>query len=294
MDTVDALIVGGQGTFREGNYYTEYPDRELSLEYVMRIREIVEHFRYSVVICSGGYTQGETPELSEAESIINIWNETQTTPGCPIVLDKIALDSAENVVFGLMALRLKEPRATLGRIGFFSQWHFKKQRMTSLAAHLGIDKCFFFHGHADAERSNAGEDAKTGEVLQLEQMRSRNDYLLSGKEWEEKRKKRHRHVTIPYSERDAELRNAFPKVFDALDHLTSTSVKELLAETNEMDTEVLEALSMVQKRKLHALQVAFKCEVVGPSINVATPTPARTSDVPGHELHSNGSAAPVS
>ena len=44
MDQVDALIVGGQGTFSEGAYFTEFPDRELSLEYVMRVREIVERF----------------------------------------------------------------------------------------------------------------------------------------------------------------------------------------------------------------------------------------------------------
>lgn len=260
MDQVDALIVGGQGTFSESAYFTEYPDRELSLEYVMRIRDIVERFRYTVVICSGGYTQKETPTLSEAESFLNIWTETMTKPTCPVVLDNVALDSAENVIFGLMALRLKEPGAKLGRIGFYSQWHFKKPRMTSLASDLGIDKRFYFHGHADADHANAGEAAKAGELTQLEKMRSRRDFLLRGKEWAEKRVTRHRHPTIAFGERDMELRTSFPTVFAALKQLERTSVAELTSENPEMDAH--EAIREVQQRKIQTLQVAFLKEVI--------------------------------
>lgn len=260
MDQVDVLIVGGQGTFSEGEYFSEYPDRELSLEYVMKVGKKVEDFRYNVVICSGGYTQKETPTLSEAESFLNIWTETMTRPVCPVVLDDVALDSAENVIFGLMALRLKEPRARLRRIGFFSQWRFKKPRMTGLAADLGIARRFSFHGHAVADQANAGEAAKVGELRQLETMRTRSDFLLRGKEWAEKRVQRYRHPTIPFVERDVELRKAFPAVFAALDQLERTTVEEIMNESPVMDAH--EAIQIVQQRKLQVLQAAFWSEVI--------------------------------
>ncbi len=260
MDQVDALIVGGQGTFCEGAYFTEFPDRELSLEYVMKVRDVVERFRYNVVICSGGYTRKETPTLSEADSFLNMWNETQTKPSCPVVLDRVALDSAENVICGLMALRLKEPGARVRRIGFYSQWHFKKPRMTSLATDLGIDKSFFFHGHADADHANAGDAAKAGELRQLETMRSQGDFLLLGKDWAEKRLKRHQHPTLSFAERDSELRQAFPAVFCALGRLERTTVEELLRENHESDARKM--LEAVRQGKIEALQAAFSAEVI--------------------------------
>lgn len=261
METVDALIVGGQGTFKDGNYYTEYPDRELSLEYVMNIRDIVERFRYTVVICSGGYTQKETTDLSEAKSFLNIWNETQTKPNCQIVLDEVALDSAENVIFGLMALRLrlKEREAKINRIGFYSQWHFKKPRMTSLATDLGIDRCFFFHGHAEADKANAGDKAKAGELVQLEKMKSRNDFLLRGSDWGEKREKRYRLSNPLFINRDLHLRKAFPGVFKALKDFEVTKVAELSNESQEL--EVHKAIENVRAKKIKALQEAFRKEV---------------------------------
>jgi hypothetical protein len=260
MDRVDALIVGGQGTFNESSYFTEFPDRELGLEYVMKVRDIVDRFRYNVVICSGGYTQKETPILSEAESFLNIWAETMTKPACSVVLDNVALDSAENVIFGLMTLRLKEPGAKLQRIGFYSQWHFKKPRMTSLAADLGIDKRFYFHGYADADHANAGEAAKAGELGQFEKMKNQRDFLLRGEEWTEKRVTRHRHPSISFAERDLELRTAFPAVFAALKQLERTSVDELTSEGPEMDAR--EAIRKAQQRKILTLQAAFSKEVL--------------------------------
>ncbi len=257
------LIVGGQGTFQEGRFYTEFPDRELSLEYVMRVRDVVAAFHYTHVICSGGYTQKETPTLSEAESFWNIWDETQTRPAAaPIVYDKVALDSAENVIFGLMQLRLEHPKLRIGRIGFFSQWQFKITRMNSTAGELGIDKNFFFHGHANADKANAGEKAKAGEFAQVEKMANRRDFLLRGEEWEEKRRNRYRHPSKPFAERDGHLRTNFPRVFKALDCLGKTSVAELLGETPEMDAYA--AVEIVRQRKIRALQGAFREEVIQP------------------------------
>jgi len=260
MDPVNVFIAGGQGTFQKGEFFSEFRDQELSLGYVMKIPKMVEDFRYDVVICSGGYTQKETPTLSEAESFPNIWAETMTKPVCPVVLDKVALDSAENVIFGLMAWRLKEPGASLGRIGFYSQWRFKKPRMTSLAADLGIDRRFYFHGHAGADQANAGEAAKAGELRQLESMRTRSDFLLRGKEWAEKRVQRYRHPTIPFVERDVELRKAFPAVFAALDQLERTTVEEITSESLDIDAH--EAIQIVRQRKLLAPQAAFREEMI--------------------------------
>jgi hypothetical protein len=75
--------------------------------------------------------------------------------------------------------------------------------MTSLAPDLGIDRCFFFHGHADADHANAGDKAKAGELDQLARMRTRSDFLLRGREWAEKREKRHKHRTIPFADRES-------------------------------------------------------------------------------------------
>jgi hypothetical protein len=260
IDQVDVLISGGQGTYKNGGYYSEHPDRELSLGYVMNVPKLVEDFRYDVVIPSGGYTQKETPTLSEAESFLYIWDETMTRPVCPVVLDKIALDSAENVIFGLMAWRLKEPGARLGRIGFYSQWLFKKPRMTYLAADLGISSRFFFHGYADADQANASEAARAGELRQLESMRAQGDFLLRGKEWAEKRAKRYQHPTIAFAERDEKLRKAFPAVFAALDQLALTTVEEIRSESPVMDAH--EAIQIVRQRKLRDLQAAFWSEVI--------------------------------
>jgi hypothetical protein len=249
-------------------YFTEFPDRELSLEYVMKVRDVVERFRYNIVICSGGYTRRETPTLSEADSFLNVWNETQTKPSCPIVLDRVALDSAENVIFGLMALRLKEPAARVRRIGFFSQWHFKKPRMTSLATDLGIDKSFFFHGHADADHANAGDAAKAGEARQLDAMRRDSDFLLLGKDWAKKRAERYQHPTIPFASRDAELRMAFPSVFETLRRIERTTVEELAMESLDMEARL--ALEAVRRRKIEALQTSFAHEVL--TARTAVPT----------------------
>src|SRR5262245_51026934 len=101
MQPVSILIIGGQGTYQGGEYHTEFPDRNLSLAYMMEVAEIVRKNRFDYVIPSGGFTQAATPGLSEARSFEAFWHETQTLPQAKILFDEVALDSGENVIFGL-------------------------------------------------------------------------------------------------------------------------------------------------------------------------------------------------
>ena len=153
-EVIAPLIVGGQGTYLDSSFYCEFSDRELSLEYMMEVAAVANRFKYTHIVTSGGFTQASTPTTSEAASFPELWDLFGINlSGHEIVLDEVALDSAENVICGLMAVRIHENKThveprRIGRIGFFSQWHFKKRRMTGLARQLGIENSFFFHGYA--------------------------------------------------------------------------------------------------------------------------------------------------
>ncbi len=262
MENANILIIGGQGTYQGGEYHSEYPDRNLSLEYMMKVADIARDRCYNFVIPSGGFTQAGTPGLSEAKSFEALWQETQTRPKATILFDEVSLDSAENILYGLMRFREEEPRLQIARIGFLSQWEFKKQRMNATAAALDIGRRFYFFGHATAKKANAGALAETGEMKQFAAMERADDFLLRGSEWEQKRMARYK-ASKPYAERDAHLREAFPAVFEALDAMKLTTIRELqpLLKVNP-SMELAEAAKTIRGGKLDKLREAFRVEVM--------------------------------
>jgi hypothetical protein len=289
MTAISPLIIGGQGTYIDSLFYTEFPDRELSLEYMMEVAVVAQRFKYTHIIPSGGFTQSETPNVSEAASFENVWKEFEINLGSlNVVKDEVALDSAENVISGLMALRVAEnessrrPRA-IGRIGFFSQWHFKKRRMTELARQLGIEKSFYFHGYAQASKAAAGGVAQSGEESQLDKMIATDDFLLLGEGWETKRRKRFKkgrtddgkegpNFESVFKDRWAvsgkNLDRIFAGVFEKLQLLKRTTIEEL-DHAADMNADAYSTLELVRKRKIADLQAAFHSQVIRGNVEVA-------------------------
>lgn len=263
-DAISPLIVGGQGTYFNGRYYTEFPDRALALDHMAEVARVVENADYNCVVCSGGFTKKETPDLSEAKSIVNYWTEIQRRPRAEVVLDEVALDSAENVIFGLMSLRKAFPDRPIKRICFYSLWQFKKPRMTSLAECLGIAEQFYFRAFSDERKANAGLKALKGEQNQYERMKLESDFLLRGQYWQKKRFDRF-HANARYAERDNEFRELFPDVFTALDSLSMTKISDLEQYfSNSPEMPIEKALKEVRNRKLLELQEAFITNIVKP------------------------------
>ena len=219
-EPIHALVVGGQGTYEDGAYYTEHPDRDLSIAHAGTVRDRCLEFGFTHVVCAGGFTQGATPGLSEAKSFEAMWEVTKTPPKVKVSFDDVSLDSAENVIFGLMRLRLDcGPVEPIHRVGYYSQWQFKKRRMTGLAQVLGIAEKFYFYAFADFALANAGRTASEGEENQLRRMRETNDFLLLGKEWERKRFSRYQKSRSLYAGRYKTLQRKFPETFKALKEL---------------------------------------------------------------------------
>lgn len=288
-DKIAAVIIGGQGTYKDSLFFTEFPDRELSIEYMMGVVEIAQRFKYTHLIPSGGFTQSETSDassqdtlVSEASSFENVWKDFGISPGTlHVVKDEVALDSAENIICGLMALRIylnqnNRNNIAIGRIGFFSQWHFKKRRMTELAKQLGIEKSFYFHGYAHASEAAAGDAAKAGEQAQLDRMIAEDDFLLLGQNWEEKRQNRFKtgrtekgekglDFDRKYSERwnvsGKDLKHVFQDVFKKLDALQVTTIEEL-DKAGRMEDDAYKTLSVLRKKKLKDLQDVFNKQVI--------------------------------
>jgi hypothetical protein len=214
----DVLIVGGQGAYKDGEYFAEFPDRDVYLGHAIAVREVAERYRYSCIVCSGGLTQKLIPTLSEAASFENMWGDTNSRPTQPVYLDEFSLDSAENVYIGLMVARISlGDRCVIRRIGVFSAWDFKKARFNRVAEKLGIINRFYFHGFAPASRANAGDRLLRGENAFLEQITTDDDDLVLGRERHLKRKQRYSGTN--FSERLKTVKDRFPDVFAALAEL---------------------------------------------------------------------------
>jgi len=232
----DVLIVCGQGTYKNGNYYTEYPDRDVYLRHAISVAKIVKEFKYTHVVCSGGFTQKSTPELSEAESFYAMWDDTDSWPmdHDRIFPDKLSLDSAENVYLGLMAARMKlYEKIPIRRISVFAAWKFKKARFNRLAKELGIIERFYFHGLAWANEADAGERALQGENNQMKKIIDANDSLLLSREWEGKRRVRYQgpgdENSLPtYDTRLNERQNQFPQFFGVLNEIRRYGMQDVL------------------------------------------------------------------
>lgn len=212
----DVLIVCGQGTYEDGCFYGESADRDVYLGHAVQVQELVERFRYSHVVLSGGYTQARTPHLSEAESLLGIWDDADSNPApdSRLMLDIHALDSAENIFMGLIAARSQLGRIPIRRIGVSCAWRFEKARFTHVAAALGIADRFYFHGHAGAEVALFGDEAVAREQAFLAEVGETGDVLLLDEAWERRRFARYHGGD--YLERLSDLVPLFPAFFQAL------------------------------------------------------------------------------
>jgi hypothetical protein len=170
--------------------------------------------------------------------------------------------------------------APISRIGYYSQWQFKKQRMTGFARQLGILNRFYFRAYTDSAKAWAEGKAEGGEKAQLAKLEAANDYLLVGQEWEDKRFARFQLPTAlrtgnpttdaelklrAYAERTAHLEPVFPKTFAALKAMrctTSAEIAALAAQRTGVDMPVL--MKEIQAAKLQVLQQVFKDEVLDP------------------------------
>jgi hypothetical protein len=152
---VDVLLVCGQGVYDSGTYYGEFHDRDVYFDHAVRFPEVSRRLGFTAVVLSGGFTQARAPSESEAESFLRILKDAQIdAPNVPIILDECALDSAENLLLGLMTARLVLGSAPIRRIGIWAAWRFKKWRFNRNAQALGIVEQTYFYGFADASATN--------------------------------------------------------------------------------------------------------------------------------------------
>jgi hypothetical protein len=232
----DILIVCGQGTYRDGCFYSEFDDRAVCLDHALSARGIVERFAYTHVVASGGFTQKATPDLSEAESFVRVWEEfgAAPVPSDRLFLDEVALDSAENVALGILAARLGLGAGVrIRRIGVFTAWAPKGYRFGAAARALGIHQRFYFHGFGRAEAMNVHDPTPKPTLSEYGHLATDlSEALLLGQGFEDKRRRRYR-GPVPYGERGARLTWEFPAVLAALNEAgrapTAQASREALA-----------------------------------------------------------------
>jgi len=193
VDAANVLIVCGQGVYEDGTYYGEFHDRDVYLEHAIMFPEIVQKFNFNTVVLSGGFTQNCAPWLSEAESFLRILDDTQVTPPTvPIILDECALDSAENLILGLMTARLALGETPIRRIGIWAAWKFKKWRFNRNAEALGIVEQTYVYGLAPSRDTNiqVPPEDQTQKTFNEYKEDSVEYLLLRAKDKEDKRQKR--------------------------------------------------------------------------------------------------------
>lgn len=248
-DFADVLIVCGQGVYHDGCYFAEYPDQNVYLGHAAHVHETVENFNYSHVVASGSYSQKKMPFITEADSFKEMWKDTQSQPvlnESSIGFDRVALDSAENIIFGLIEARRMLGRIPIRRVGADAAWQFKKGRFTSMARALGILPRFYFHGYAPSCDALAGERALEGEKNWLKDVTESKDFLLLGQKAEEVRVRRWA-FPLPYESRLDEL-TADPDVscvVEALQSLKESSRRGDDKESREKLAEFLGAFHAV-------------------------------------------------
>lgn len=230
LQHADVLIACGQGVYQDGAFPVEFRDADVYLEHALRTKDVARTFNYNIVVLSGGFTQRNMPEVSEADGILSAMQEFEANlphDKSPL-LEKSALDSAENVIFGLMRARLNLGRRPIRRVAVHVAWEFKKARFNLIADALGLHPSFYFHGMAPHQRANAGELAISGEERFVAQIVEDVDPLLLSEQMEQKRRKRY--AGPNYASRDAEYRRSFPAVFGVIDHLKNSHEPGLRAE----------------------------------------------------------------
>ncbi len=189
----DVLIVCGQGVYEDGIYYGEFHDRDVCFEHSLKFPEIAGRFRYNIIVLSGGFTQERAPWLSEAESFLNIMRDAGVEiPPVPLILDEYALDSAENILLGLMTTRLALSKTPIRRVGIWVAWKFKKWRFNRNAEALGIVEQTYVHGFAHVSDTNIQvpiDDAKQRDYNEYMQDTVEH-YLLRASDKEDERRKK--------------------------------------------------------------------------------------------------------
>jgi len=227
----DILIVCGQGVYRDGFFHCEYDDRDVYLGHGVEAKNVFAKFKYTHLVCSGGFTRFEAPDCSEAAGFIRMWADTGAAPSVDPIFDEISLDSGENLFFGLMAARRRLDNIPFRRVGAFSAWAFKKARFNLVARTLGIVDRFYFHGFAGA--AETGVEVPTTEFRKPSKNEYDEDtddrYLLLATKWEEKRRRRWqrnpeelvRAGAASYERRLSALEAEFPSVMDARRKLES-------------------------------------------------------------------------
>jgi len=193
----DILIVCGQGVYEKGIYYGEFNDRDVYFEHAAQTHEVAKRFNYNCVVFSGGFTQEYAPWTSEAESIPRIINDAakgnELPASVPCFLDETALDSAENLLFGLMMARIGlGDAASIRRIGIYAAWTFKKWRFNRNAEALGIVEQTYFHSFAGTSSTSirVPEDDARQRYKEEYDADSAELNLLRTQDKEEKRAKR--------------------------------------------------------------------------------------------------------
>lgn len=224
-DWLDVLLVPQQGVFdkRTRRFHCEYADRGVYRRHLQHVPDMLRDWGCNCLVVTGGRTQKDVPDVSEAQGAVDLFDELGLDLALPrrrVVVEETALDSAENVLFGLMLARTKFPRAPIGQVVIWPAWLFKTPRFNLAARTLGILEQTYVCGGYGAEAANEGERAVTGEKGQFAQMMSENDPLLLGPQWE--RKRRDRYQGNIYEHRLDHLRSGFPACFAALDHMQLT------------------------------------------------------------------------
>lgn len=227
QEAIDLLIVCGHGTYEPetGQFHGEFNERDLYIQQAVETSELVDTFKYNMIVSSGSFTRQATPNLSEAKSFAAIWEDFDCWPGeadpdNPLYAwEEAALDSTQNIVFSLMqarlALRAQGRDIPFRRIGVQTIWRFKRDRYTLLADALGFVDRFYFHGYAHASRAQDPEAALRGEQSQMQRVKDTNDPFLLDLHWAKKRNARS--ASPPRrAQKLHQLQDAFPGCFAAL------------------------------------------------------------------------------
>ena len=193
MSYVNVLLVCLQGVWRKGRFFSEYPgDNGVYLSHLSSIVELVQRMASSVVVFSGGPTQARAPGVSEAKSAKDYLEQKDALPchASNLILDEAALDTSQNLIMGLAAMRLAIGwQRPIGEIVISVCWGPKRRRLARLAGLLGISDRVHVIPHDWEGRCAFNSDAlREGESKFVEE--SRDDVLLLAPAWEQKRRER--------------------------------------------------------------------------------------------------------
>jgi hypothetical protein len=189
----DVLIVCGQGVYEDGTFFGEFHDRDVYFDHAIRFPDVAARLNCNTVILSGGFTQPSAPWLSEAESFLRILQDAAISPPeMLLILDECALDSAENLLLGLMTARLVLGKVPIRRVVIWAAWQFKKWRFNRNAESLGIVERTYVYGFAPSAAADIlvpadDENKKTFDEYRRDSVEAS---LLRTADWEAKRRSR--------------------------------------------------------------------------------------------------------